>query len=122
MFENVKIIYLEDEPLIAIDTGEYLQSLGFEKVEIAHRLEKANEAADEMDFDLALLDINVNGGQTSFELGQMLSERGTKVVFASGRSSSTQQIEENGHYFLSKPFSLVDVRDKLAEILEASEQ
>lgn len=116
MFEKLKILYLEDEPLVALDTGEFLQTLGFETVEIAFRLDQANQLVRELQFDLALLDINVDGGQTSLKLGALLAERGTKVIFASGNSSFAKQLEERGQQFLDKPFSHPELCDRLEDV------
>lgn len=113
MFKDLKILYLEDEPLVALDTAEHLSTLGFEEVEVASRLKQADKLVEETEFDLALLDINVDRGQTSLELGDMLKEKGTVVIFASGNSGAASSLTTKGHLFLDKPFSLRQLTDKL---------
>ncbi|MBD3666234.1 response regulator [Sulfitobacter aestuariivivens] len=118
MFEGLKILYLEDEPLVALDTSEHLEELGFSSVEAVSRLQRAEDLVAETTFDLALLDINVDRGQTSLELGEMLVEKGTCVVFASGNSSAAISLARDEYHFLDKPFSLAQLTQKLADALQ----
>lgn len=113
MFTSQSILYLEDEPLIAMDTGDHLEEIGFGQVSVAYRLENAIAFMEQQDYDLALLDINVDGGQTSLDLGRRLAARGTRVMFASGNIQAEDGLRSEGFYFLSKPFSL----DKLTQSL-----
>ena len=114
MFDDLKILYLEDEPLVALDTGEHLKDLGFCDVKVVSKLSDAVALSGEEKFDLALFDINVDKGQTSLELGHELASRGTKVIFASGNSREGREIKGRGISFLDKPFSL----DQLTSMLE----
>ena len=113
MFSNQKILYLEDEPIISLDTSEHLESLGFGEVSVALKLSKADELAENTKFDFALLDINVDRGQTSIELGHKLAQNGTCVVFASGNGAEAERMRALGFSFLDKPFTL----DQLTEML-----
>ncbi|WP_375281220.1 response regulator [Pseudooctadecabacter sp.] len=117
MFQDSTILYLEDEPLIAMDTGDHLEDLGFARVNIAYRLAAAEKLVAELDFDFALLDINVDGGQNSLDLGRTLAERGTAVIFASGNSGAGRDLRAEGYSFLDKPFALAALTDHLAEML-----
>jgi len=118
MFEGLKILYLEDEPLVAFDTGEHLMGLGFETVEVTYRLVQAEKAIEQQGFDLALLDINVDRGNTSLELGRNLAKQGTHVVFASGNSSAAEDLGNEGYCFLDKPISLDELTQTLASVVE----
>ncbi|PVA05875.1 response regulator [Thalassorhabdomicrobium marinisediminis] len=120
MFDDKKILYLEDEPLVALDTSEHLESLGFGQVEVAYRLASAEKKAAEGDFDLAMLDINVDGGQTSIALGQKLKESGVQVVFASGNSFEADRLCNEGFAFLDKPFSLGQLSETLKTLASQS--
>lgn len=117
MFENSAILYLEDEPLIAMDTGDHLEDFGFSRVDIAYRLASAQKLVEEHTFDFALLDINVDGGQTSLDLGRSLAKGGTTVIFASGNSGAGRDLRAEGFSFLDKPFALSDLTDHLAAMV-----
>lgn len=113
MFDALSVLYLEDEPLIAYDTSEHLKELGFAQVCAVYHLNAAEEAARDIDFDLAILDINVDKGQTSLALGAALAARGVPVIFATGNSCDQVSLREAGYSFLSKPFSLLALTDEI---------
>ena len=118
-FSGLRVLYLEDEPLIAFDTAQHLTELGFEEVRTVYRLSNAESAAEEQRFDLAIFDINVDRGQTSVELGRKLAGEGVPVLFASGNGSDESSLCEDGHHFIGKPFSLAMLTAKLREVLAA---
>ena len=117
-FSGLKVLYLEDEPLIAFDTTQHLLEIGFADVRTVYRLQNAEEAAEEENFDLAILDINVDRGRTSLELGNALAAKGVTVVFASGNGTDEARLCEAGHFFLGKPFSLALLTAKLREAMQ----
>ncbi|MEJ6396445.1 response regulator [Yoonia sp. 208BN28-4] len=121
MFDDLKILYLEDEIIVAMETTAHLESLGFDTVAVAYKLSKAQDAVAQEDFDIALLDINVGRGETSVALGEALAEKGTRVVFASGNSSAARDLRGRGFAFLDKPFSHSALTQELEAALEPSE-
>jgi len=119
VLESLNVLYLEDEPIVAMDTGAHLEDLGFNKVEIAYRLGTAVELANAQKFDLAILDINVDRGQTSLALGAELAAKGTRVIFASGNGCDAGDLRAKGFEFLDKPFSLGGLTTKLKDVVAA---
>ena len=111
------ILYLEDEILIAIDVTSLLRDSGFKLVKTVHRLKSAWDAAASTQFDIALLDINVDGKQTSIELGEKLKSEGVHVVFASGNGADACQLEERGFHFIDKPFTHEALSEQIANVL-----
>ncbi len=118
MFEGLSILYLEDEPLISLDTADFLREFGFERVEPVYKLDVAIEKADLQKFDIVLLDINIGKGQTSLEFGQKLIDSGANVIFASGNSSGAPELREAGFRFVDKPFSRETLRVELEAVLD----
>lgn len=116
-YSDIKVLYLEDEPLIAFDTTEFLKELGFSEVKSAYKLKVAEQATEEKEFELAILDINVDNNQTSFSLGEKLAEKGTPVIFASGNSFDADALRAKGYEFLDKPFSYADLENLIARAL-----
>ncbi|MEM1365196.1 MAG: response regulator [Pseudomonadota bacterium] len=104
-FSKYSVLYLEDEPLIALDTVDLLDELGFGDVKPTYRLKSANQAVEEQTFDVAILDINVDEDQTSLALGEHLQAQGTPVVFASGNGHQASELRGSGFVFIDKPFS-----------------
>jgi DNA-binding response OmpR family regulator len=82
-FAHLSVLLLEDEYLIALDAKQILQALGIERIEIVATLDGAAKCAEDGQFDLAVLDVNING-QFSFPIARIFGRRGIPVVFASG--------------------------------------
>ena len=80
---GLSVLLVEDEYLIALDAAQILKDLGVGKVEIIATMEVAEKRAMDGAFDLAVLDVNLNG-QFSFPIADTIGKRGIPVVFASG--------------------------------------
>jgi CheY-like chemotaxis protein len=80
---GISVLLVEDEYLIALDAEQILKGLGVANVEIASTLHEGEKCVEEGRFDLAVLDVNLNG-QFSFPIAETLRRRGIPVVFASG--------------------------------------
>ncbi len=103
-----KVLYVEDEVIVALDVADGLAlDLGYE-VSMAHNLTTAFEMTKTIAFDYALLDLNLGHGERSITLGEMLAKKGTHVVFASGYNR--EEINEIADYLMiEKPFQIEDV-------------
>ena len=103
-----RLLYVEDEIIVALDVEDGLTSeLGFD-VTTAHNLSGARAVAAKYDFDFALLDLNLGNGERSTELGLDLARNGVHVVFASGYNRN--EIEEIADFKLvEKPFRITDI-------------
>ncbi len=116
-YSELKVLYLEDEALIAYDTSEHLRELGFADVTCAYRLKHAEDAAAKQHYDLAIFDINVDGNQTSVELGRQLTRVGTKVIFASGSTPEMDRLRDQRFRILGKPFTHAQLAKEIDEAL-----
>jgi DNA-binding response OmpR family regulator len=101
---NYKALYLEDEALIAMDGEEILKMMGVGDVYVAYTVEDAAKAVAAKKFDLALLDVNLGGGQSSVKLAEDLIKGGTVVVFASGYNPSEGIVANLNVPLVVKPF------------------
>lgn len=108
-----KILYVEDEVIVALDVAEGLaDELGFD-VHVVHNLSAAQAKCDCTAFDFALLDMNLGNGERSIGLGLKLAQKGTHVVFASGYNRD--EIDEiKSFQLVEKPFMLRDIADAFA--------
>ena len=110
---NSRLLYVEDEVIVALDVSEGLRhDLGFD-VYMAHNLATAMAHCNAMQFDCALLDMNLGNGENSMALGLMLAERGTHVVFASGYNRH-EIARIDAFQLIEKPFLLSDIADAFA--------
>lgn len=87
-FRTCKVLYVEDEPLIAMDGEGMLRDIGFDDIQVAMTLADALAILKSNRFDIAVMDINLGSGDTSLPLAEVLSARGTPIVFTSGYNSS----------------------------------
>lgn len=114
---EICVLLLEDEFLIALDAEQILKDLGVQQVEIAATLTDAEVLAREGRFDVALLDVNVNG-QMSFNLARSLRSRGVPVVFTTGYELKDSAIPDvDPDLCVSKPYTSERLRQVLCAAL-----
>jgi DNA-binding response OmpR family regulator len=118
VFDGLSVLLLEDEYLIALDAEQILKTLGIEKVEIVADLDLAEKRAEDGQFDLAVLDVNING-RPSFPIAKALCRRGVPVVFASGYELRDRQLSGfESAIHVTKPYTSACLRDALVAALE----
>ena len=98
-----RIIVVEDEPMIRMLLQDMLADLGYTLAGEAGRLDEAVELARRGDFDLAILDVNLNG-QPIAPVVDILIERKLPFVFASGYGQRGVPDPFRGIPTLQKPF------------------
>lgn len=119
--DGARVLLLEDEFLIALDAEQILQELGAREVETASTLSEAEERASVGRYDVALLDVNVNG-QMSFALAESLRSRGVPVVFATGYELKDRALPDvDPALCVSKPYTSERLRQALHAALEGSQ-
>src|SRR5947209_20524471 len=76
-----RILVVEDEPMIRMLLEDMLGELGYTVAAEAARIDEALEATKKRDFDLAILDANLNG-QPASPVADALVALGTPFLFA----------------------------------------
>lgn len=89
----MRILYLEDEAIIALETVDTLHDLGFDQVDQVYSLDAANRSLDAQRPDIALLDVNLSHGRTSFALCERLLADSVPVVMATGYSRGNLPVD-----------------------------
>jgi CheY-like chemotaxis protein len=110
----LRVLLVEDEMMVAMLLEDMLTELGHSVVGLASRADEAAKRAGTADFDLAILDLNLNG-QESYPVARVLRERGVPFVFATGYGEGKAPAEFAGVPTLSKPF----VSDQMQRLLDA---
>jgi CheY-like chemotaxis protein len=87
---------------------DFLEDMGCEVVGVASRLKEALEKIDSLTFDVAILDVNLNGQQT-LPVAQALLTGGRAIVFATGYAATTVPPEFRAVPILQKPFQQQDL-------------
>ena len=113
---GLSILLVEDEYLIALDAAEMLSEMGASNVRVAGTFAEAEKCIAEGGFDVAILDVNLNG-QLSVPLAQSLLSRGTPFVFTTGYSLRHRPLPGlEDCICVSKPYT----GDRLKEGLESA--
>jgi AmiR/NasT family two-component response regulator len=109
-----RILMVEDERIIAMDSRARLQAMGFDVVEIVSSGEEAVRAARMHRPDVVLMDIVIQGGMDGIEAAaRVRSELGTPVVFMtaySDRRTVQRAMESDPFGYVNKPFDERDIR------------
>jgi DNA-binding response OmpR family regulator len=108
-----RILVVEDEMLIGMLLEDMLADLGFEVAGVIPRVNEALAAAQQDNFDLAILDVHLNG-QAVFPVADSLIAREVPFVFATGYGERGLPEKYRGRPILQKPFA----RDDLEKILK----
>jgi CheY-like chemotaxis protein len=108
---GLRILVLEDEPIIAMALEELLEDDGARPTVVA-TLAQAFEALEDAGFDAAVLDINVHG-EKSYTVGQRLLELGTPFAFASGYGDTLNPPEFAHVPTVTKPYNSAEIASAL---------
>ncbi len=112
-----RILVVEDELMIRMLLEDMLGELGYTVAAEAARIEEALEAAKNADFDIAILDVNLNGQPVS-PVADALVARGTPFVFATGYGERGLPEPYRDRPTLKKPFQLEGLKQMLENALE----
>ena len=107
-----RVLVVEDEMLVLIMIEDMLADLGCKSVTSAATVDKALALINAQVFDVALLDVNLNGSD-SHPVAEALSTRGVPFVYSTGNTSHNLRDGYSDRPVLKKPFKY----DELAAIL-----
>jgi CheY-like chemotaxis protein len=99
------VFLVEDEVMIRMMVADMLQELGYSIAAEAGEINEAMRLAQSTEFDLAILDVNVNGKVIS-PVADLLAARGRPFIFATGYGSSGLPAEYRDRPALQKPFQI----------------
>ena len=111
----MRILVVEDEPLLAMLLEESLAELGHEVVGSAATIDQALATIDAVSLEFALLDFTLGDDATSAAVARRLSADGIPFVYLTGHRSLPLSGDIPVAPLLTKPFTL----DQLDEALRA---
>lgn len=118
--KKCRVLFVEDEALVAMLIEDMLLELGVEVVGPASKLETALELAKRAELEAAVLDIKV-GGALTFPVADILLARGVPVVFATGYGLSVLPDRFRDTLTLHKPFDRAEFARALQTALAKSQ-
>ena len=110
-----RVLVIEDESMVMMLLQDMLQDIGCVVVGSASRLEEALDQARSLEFDVAILDVNLDGERT-FPIAEILVERGARFAFATGYGIASLPSGFSGRPILQKPFQ----QQELERVLRAA--
>jgi CheY-like chemotaxis protein len=113
-----RILVVEDEFLIRMLLEDMLTDLGYELAGVAGRVDEAADLAKKTDFDLAILDVNLDG-QDVYPVAELIAGRGLPFMFVTGYGGRGLPDAYRGRPTLQKPFQLDELKKTLAQLLPA---
>jgi CheY-like chemotaxis protein len=118
LLNGQRILVVEDEMLVLMETQDMLADLGCDAVVAAATNEQAIALIEAQHFDAALLDLNLNGVR-SYPVADLLAERGIPFMFATGYGGHGLRDGDRERPLLVKPFECDRLEKLLTGLLSA---
>ena len=109
------VFLVEDEVMIRMMVADMLGELGYSVAAEAGDINEAMRLAQSTEFDLAILDVNVNGKVIS-PVAELIKAKNRPFIFATGYGSQGLPEEYRDRPALQKPFQL----ETLAKMIETA--
>ena len=109
------VFLVEDEVMIRMMVADMLEELGYSVAAEAGEINEAVKLAQSTEFDLAILDVNVNG-KVITPVAELIKARNRPFIFATGYGSSGLPEEYRDRPALQKPFQL----ETLAQVIDST--
>ncbi|MGH6770738.1 MAG: response regulator [Xanthobacteraceae bacterium] len=113
-----RVLVVEDELLIRMLMEDMLQELGYTVAAEAARINDALQAATTATFDIAVLDVNLNGESTG-PVADALAARGMPFIFVTGYGTHGLPPAHRDRPTLKKPFQMDGLKRTIMTALDA---
>ena len=113
---GIRVLLVEDDSMVATLMSDLLEVLGCEVAGTVSRLSDALDAAQSAAFDVAILDVNLEG-RPVYPVADALSARGIAAIFCTGYGRSGIDPKYLSMPVLTKPFDLSTLEQTLASAL-----
>jgi len=110
-----RVLVVEDEMLVLIMIEDMLADLGCKSVTSAATVVKALALINEQVFDIAMLDMNLNGND-SHAVAEALAARGIPFFYSTGNTSRSSRDGFSDRPVLKKPFKYEELAAILANL------
>lgn len=112
---RTSILLVEDEVMIRMMVADMLEELGYTIAGEAGDIDEGIRLVQSIDFDIAILDVNVNG-KVITPVAEAVQMRGKPFVFATGYGAQGLPEKFRDRPTLQKPFQI----ETLARTIEAT--
>jgi len=111
---GLRVLVVEDEAMIAMLAEDMLEMAGCELAGVASTLAEGLAAAERDDFDVAMLDMNLDGDHST-PIADRLQARGKAFIFTTGYGSGGVPDHHSDRPVCAKPYVLGDLQATLAQ-------
>jgi PAS domain S-box-containing protein len=111
---RMSVLLVEDEPLVAMMMQNTLAQMGIDTVGPYGQVKEALAAAQANSFSAGVLDVNL-GGETVYEVAELLTRIGTPFIFVSGYGKEGIDPRFENIPVLRKPVDFDDLRRALRD-------
>jgi CheY-like chemotaxis protein len=117
---QASIFLVEDEALIRMMLADMVEELGHRVIAEAGNVAEARSLAETEDYDLAILDINLQGINVR-PVAEAIAARSLPLLFLSGYGSAGLPEGFEGAPVLSKPCTSELLKNKIDSVLSSRE-
>jgi len=114
--KGLRVFLVEDEGMIRMMETDMLEELGHTVAAEAARIDQALELVRSTEFDLAILDVNVNGKLIT-PVAELIRARDIPIIFATGYGSDGLPEGFRDFPALPKPFQLDSLAKAIDEVI-----
>jgi CheY-like chemotaxis protein len=114
-------LLVEDEMLIRMMVADMIEELGHVVAAEAGTIDKAMSYAATSAFDIAILDVNLDGSEVT-PVAEILAKRRIPFLFASGYGSGGIPQSFSDRPVLRKPFQLEQLERTVRSLLSATDE
>jgi len=113
-----RVLVIEDEMLVLMALEDMLVDLGCTSITVAGNLDEALALVAAQSFDLATLDVNLNG-KRSYPVADALNDAGVPFAFSTGYGGHGVDEGYGVHPVIDKPFDGPQLEKVLTALLTA---
>lgn len=114
---GLRILVVEDEIFILMMIEDMLSDLGCSSVVSASSVGKALTLVAGQKFDVAMLDMNLNGSDSG-AVAEALEKHGVPFVYCTGNRAGNDAKGDLDRPVLRKPFSIEDLTAALSRLIQ----
>ncbi|MDB5518846.1 MAG: hypothetical protein JWQ17_5604 [Tardiphaga sp.] len=117
--KGASVFLVEDEVMIRMMVADMLEELGYSIAAEAGEINEAIRLAQSAEFDIAILDVNVNGKVIS-PVASVIEARKRPFIFATGYGAQGLPEEYRNRPALQKPFQMETLAQMITTALKGA--
>lgn len=119
MTARLKVLVVEDEPLVRIDISDLLEDAGFHVIEAANADEAIAALEADSEITLIFTDVDMPGSMDGLRLAAAVSDRWppVRIIVTSGHRTVEITDIPDGSVFFSKPYRAHEIISSMNELL-----